>query len=417
MKDTLRSIEASLAELRRRGAVVEVGPAAGPGACDEAERLLGFALPAHVRAFFETFGSIVIDDEWWFYAVGDAIGMAEEYAMEFRPAIEARGDADRPYYPTRFVVLADRGMHGNAASGTVYDADLSGLLATAGARWVDAESASTDDYLGVVATKLEYLLESRYVDLEAELDACAARPEVAVRADAFRVAHELARRMPEDRAWTVINKRLPTVAEARRARLLEERMPTVGLADLDLHTLLLAFDATLRNQHLSEHRANLEYLVPAAARLLERVPWNSRRLPVDGSRLFSALCKVAADGDLGALVDELLAAQWFLFVQDEDRGYGELERNLVLAASRRASIGPLLQRWTQAATDTAVAAEHAGRSIVFDLELRLRETVSVPEAASAELHAWTRSAPLRRALQIHGCHEALEHLDDEPSAR
>ena len=152
-----------LEEMRLQGASISYEPVPERAAVAAAEARLGFALPAEYREFLAQFGGIRIELErtWLFYGLASALDMTAGYAEEFESFRTAAADggqaeaSDGPYYPRRFLVLMDEGDFSNAASGTVYDADLDAMLETDGGRWVSREDAVAMGYWALLLDALE----------------------------------------------------------------------------------------------------------------------------------------------------------------------------------------------------------------------------------------------------------------------
>lgn len=154
-----------LTEIERLGARVEVAPSSPEEIA--ALRALGVAPPEDYDAFCEGLGEITIElvRTWLFYAARRAPAKTREYAEEFD---SFRGQQEGPYYPSRFIVIADEGDYSNLACGWVWDAELGAFLRTDGGRWVDRADAHDVDLWTLVLEELEEIRD-RLADPDDEL--------------------------------------------------------------------------------------------------------------------------------------------------------------------------------------------------------------------------------------------------------
>lgn len=136
-----------LDELSELGASVQLGTPVTDDELAAAEASLGFALPPEYREFARTIGGLRVELErtWVFYGLKEALKKTQEYRAEFD---SSRSSDARSWLPSRFLVLIDEGDFSNAASGTVYDADLEALRRTRGGRYIDPEDAWQGGYWG-----------------------------------------------------------------------------------------------------------------------------------------------------------------------------------------------------------------------------------------------------------------------------
>lgn len=146
-----------LDDLRKLGEHVATTPRApSAAAVAAAEQELGFALPSEYLASLARFGRIVVGRERsiFFYDLSGALAKTKEYAIEL--AIWRASASDDAYYPSRFLVLSDRGEHSNVASGLVYDDTLKAIVTTDGGHPVDRTTDVRQvDYFTFLAAELK----------------------------------------------------------------------------------------------------------------------------------------------------------------------------------------------------------------------------------------------------------------------
>lgn len=143
-------------ELRALGARITTAEGSTTEAdVKKAEAALGFPLPVEYREFVLELGGLEIEHDrtWNFYGLDEARALADAY----------RDDLGGTYVPRRFIVVHDEGEYSNAASGTVYDADLEAFLVTAGGDDVAKDEAFAVGYWGYLLDELEQIRD-RIVD-------------------------------------------------------------------------------------------------------------------------------------------------------------------------------------------------------------------------------------------------------------
>lgn len=137
-------------ELRALGASVTTAEGTTTEAdVKQAESALGFTLPPEYREFVLELGELTVelDRTYCFYGLDEARALADSY----------KDDLGGTYVPSRFIVVHDQGEYANAASGTVYDADLDAFLVTAGGDDVAKDEAFAVGYWGYLLDELEQI--------------------------------------------------------------------------------------------------------------------------------------------------------------------------------------------------------------------------------------------------------------------
>lgn len=395
-------VVAILDKLRAAGARVDTRP--GTTTLEDvrrAETKLGFSLPEELREFFVQFGHVKIELErtWNFYGISEAVERAERYRGDFERSRQAMAGAgssedDGGYFPRRFVVLVDEGDYANAATGTVYDADLGGLLVTDGHRGVGRDEAIDTGYWGYLLDELDEIVD-RITDPDDVLVAGGSR-DVARRQqarDGGAQASPLGRwKDAIARLYRVFDK-YPFPERARHCFMGEGckdcRRSNTALASKPLrsigHEELFHFAYYPRVATKGEQE-DFKHALPRILELLDEIGWQGNPSVVIG-QILKKVREAGLTSEEDRAVEDALLRRWENLLGNAATDVSQLRKFLDPIAVQRDDVAPYLEAWSALLGDKiplelAVACESA-----YDFR-RSGEYYGLPEPAFEKLRAW-----------------------------
>ncbi len=428
-----------LEELRGLGATVRSGEKRSSEVdISRAEKKLGFSLPQEYCEFLQQFGQIEVELErtWFFYGLDEALRLTEAYREEFGGAggDASEGDEGAPYFPKRFLVLSDEGDFSNAASGTVFDADLDAMLETYGFRGTERDEAFQVGYWGHLLDSLGEIRD-RIADPEDPLVKGGARDrEMREKVDdaappteaGSAAAQKLAAAV--ERLYEVFAKHPRTAskrrcydAECRLCAKDDEVLNTTPLRDLkteDLeHYAYMCLAATAKlPSTAAERAAEYKHFFPRILELIDELGSTGNPDIVVPS-IMRSVPELALSSDEARCVQAFTAAHWVALLHRPSVTRDQTTAYLRVFSEGSPKLGPWLALWEAEAESASTPLRHAAEFIAgFFFEMKASDYNWKPPQFR-EMREWFLSKKVRallergRASEVGAaCEKALERL-------